>query len=491
MYTEAPNGESMKILKNYFYNLLYEVAALVVPLVLTPYISRVLEVDGIGKYSVAVAISNYFILFGMLGINMYGNRQIAYVRDNQEVTRNTFWEINVMKMLSMGAAILVYIGFVFFAVAEDRKTLYYLQVFTLLASLVDISWLFTGLENFRKTTIRSIIVKFSSVGLVLLLVKTRDDLALYAGIIGATTFLGQLVLWLSVPSHIRRLSVRREELKRHFFATIQLWLPSIAVQIYASLDKIMLGYIVGDVQAGLYESSQKLIKMVSVISTSFTTATLPRMSNLYNNGSEGGFKELTERSVMFLSFLSVPLAFGLIGIRKTLIPWFFGPGYEEIVNLLLISSWLLVSLAWSSIFGTQVLVACNQEKKFTRAVFVNLVINVVLNIILIPRLGARGALIASVCAECTGTTIMVLYAKRLYNLGIPKGVLRYFLAGACMCVVVSLVGSHMQATVLTTGIQIVVGVIVYFVILLLMRDGFLLGSLSYARKLLGKLHKGE
>lgn len=480
----------MKILKNYFYNLLYEVAALVVPLVLTPYISRVLEVDGIGKYSVAVAISNYFILFGMLGINMYGNRQIAYVRDNPEETRNTFWEINAMKMLSMGIAILVYIGFVFFTVAEDRKVLYYLQIFTLLASLVDISWLFTGLENFKKTTIRNIIVKFSGVGLVLLLVKTRDDLPLYAFIIGATTFLGQLVLWLSLPSYIKRFHIRCGELKRHFIATIKLWLPSIAIQIYASLDKIMLGYMVGDVQAGLYESSQKLIKMVSVISTSFTTATLPRVSNLYNKGSENSLNALTERSIMFLTFLSVPLAFGLIGIRKTLVPWFFGPGYEEIVNLLLISSWLLISLAWSSIFGNQILVACNQEKKYTQAVFINLILNVVMNFLLIPQLGAMGALIASVLAECTGMLVMMLSVKRIYHVGIPRGVLRYFFAGACMCVVVSWMGSLMEASILTTGTQIVVGAIVYFAILLLMRDAFLLNSLSYARRLLDKLRRG-
>lgn len=491
MYTETHYGKNMKILKNYFYNLLYEVAALVVPLVLTPYISRVLEVDGIGKYSVAVAISNYFILFGMLGINMYGNRQIAYVRDDPEEMRNTFWEINVMKTLSMGTAILVYLGFVFFAVAEDRKTLYYFQIFTLLASLVDISWLFTGMENFKKTTIRNIVVKFSGVGLVLLLVKTRDDLALYACIIGATTFLGQMVLWLSIPSHIRHFGIRVKKLKKHFLSTIQLWLPSIAIQIYASLDKIMLGYMVGDVQAGLYESSQKLIKMVSVISTSFTTATLPRMSNLYNKGNENSFKELTERSVMFLSFLSVPLAFGLVGIRKTLVPWFFGPGYEEIINLLMISAWLLISLAWSSVFGNQVLVACNHEKKYTQAVFINLILNITMNIILIPRLGAMGALIASVGAEYIGMMVMAVSVKRLYNLGIPKAVFKYFLAGACMCIVVSWIGSHMQAIVLATGVQIVVGAIVYFAILLLTRDAFLLGSLSYTRKLIDKLRRGK
>ncbi|MHB8131766.1 MAG: oligosaccharide flippase family protein, partial [Mobilitalea sp.] len=167
--------EVMKTIKNYLYNVSYQIVSIVIPIITTPYISRVLKVDGVGQYSVSAAIINYFILFGMLGIASYGSREIAYVRDDVNKISKTFWEINLLRFITMGIALVVYAIFILVFLSDNLKLLYLVQIFTLFASLFDISWYFIGLEDFKKTSIRNIIVKLFSVIFIFILVKSKSD----------------------------------------------------------------------------------------------------------------------------------------------------------------------------------------------------------------------------------------------------------------------------------------------------------------------------
>lgn len=476
----------MKTIKNYFYNLSYQILVLILPLVLTPYISRVLEVDGIGQYSVATAIANYFILFGMLGINSYGNRQVAYVRDDKVLLIQTFWEINLLKFITMGISVAFYLIFVIFFVSPEKRILYFVECITLLASLFDISWYFAGMEEFNKTATRNIIVKLTGVSLVFLFVKSKSDLWVYALILAVATLVGQIVMWITLPRDFRKIVIDRKKMPLHLKKTIQLWLPSIAIQVYSSLDKVMLGYLVNDVQVGLYESSQKIVKMASTITTSLSTVLVPRMANLYINGRDDEFKYVADKAFAFVSFIAIPLCFGVMAIRNSLVPWFYGIGYEDTSKLLLISSWLIITLGWSSIFGLQVLVSAKKEKEYTFSVTIGACVNIVLNFCFIIRYQAAGALVASVLAEYTGMFLMAYFSRNLVDLKkcfsiVPK----YIGVSTLMSIVTYLVGEFLGYTFFTTVIQILVGALVYFGLLFCMHDEIILIAIE---KIKVKIH---
>ena len=207
------------------------------------------------------------------------------------------------------------------------------------------------------------------------------------------------------------------------------------------------------------------------------------MSNLFKRGQAEDFKNLASKATTLVAFISVPICFGIIGIRETLVPWFFGPGYEKITDLLFISAWMVITLGWSSIFGLQILVASNQEKKYTWAVSIAAVINICLNLLLIKRLQAAGAVVSSVIAEYTGMLIMLYFVRKYINLSIMlKETAKYIVGGIVMSSAIFCLGRCMNASMLTTILQICIGVIIYMVMMLILRDKNLIEILGKIRK---------
>ena len=94
--------------KNFFYNVAYQVLILILPLITTPYISRVLGADGIGIYSYTYSIAYTFALVMLLGINNYGNRTIAQYRENKEQVSKKFWGIYCIQFIMSAIVIIIY-----------------------------------------------------------------------------------------------------------------------------------------------------------------------------------------------------------------------------------------------------------------------------------------------------------------------------------------------------------------------------------------------
>lgn len=462
----------MKTLKNYLYNLSYQLLTLIVPLVTTPYISRVLRADGIGKYSYSQAIMEYFVLFGLLGMTTYGSRQIAYVRDDKKEKSQTFWDLNATRLITMSIATICY-G-VFCIVHSEDRALYIWQAFTVLASLIDISWYFAGVEKFKVTAIRNIFVKLVSVALIFAFVKNKNDLNLYALIVSLSLFIGQAFLWIGIKKEVTYKKVIWTNVRKYLWGSFRLWLPTIAASIYTSFDKIMLGYFTNDTQVGLYVNSQKIVKIATTVTTSLATVTIPKVANSYSNGKIEEMRETVYKSLTAVSFLAFPMCAGLMAIRETLVPWFLGKGFEPVVNLLLISSLLIITLSWSSILANQVLVATKRENLYTLAIVIAAIINVGLNMVLIPRLQSMGALITSVAAEYIGMLIMLWFSRNVISVKIfLKKIIKYVMCSVVMYCVVYSMGMFLPKAFFTTIAQIFIGGIIYSGLMVALKDPIL------------------
>ena len=102
------------IFKNYLYNVAYQIATLLVPLITTPYVSRVLLPEGVGTAAFINSITSYFVIAGTLGISLYGNRQIAYYREDKVEMSKTFWSIFGLKLIFSSFSVIAYAFFVHF-----------------------------------------------------------------------------------------------------------------------------------------------------------------------------------------------------------------------------------------------------------------------------------------------------------------------------------------------------------------------------------------
>ena len=197
------------ISKNYFYNLFYQILVIVMPLITTPYLSRVLGAESIGIYSYTLSIATYFILFGTLGISMYGQREIAYVQDDEKKRSIVFWEIVLLKAITMTISMLIF--WFTYGMYGEYKIYYRILIIELISQCIDISWFFQGIEEFKKTVIRNSIVKLIFAVCIFIFVKSPNDLIKYIVIIAGANLFGNLSLWMYVPKYIKKIELISQE----------------------------------------------------------------------------------------------------------------------------------------------------------------------------------------------------------------------------------------------------------------------------------------
>ena len=472
--------KSVKI--NYFYNLIYNLLTLLLPLLTTPYLSRVLGVENIGIYGFTNSIVTYFVLFGCLGTTLYGQREIAYVQDDKEKQSKVFYEIFFVKLISMFISILLY-GFSF--CIDGTLSLYYqILLIYLVANVFDISWYLQGIEEFDKTVIRNLIVKVLSIILIFVLVKKTDDLWIYFTIFAGSELLGNITMWIYVPKYLNKPNFKKLNLKKHLKPILMLFIPQIAIKVYTVLDKTMIGVISGNMNdVGFYEQGQNIVRALIVIITAYGTVMASRIAYTYKNSDKKETIKYLKSSFRFSWLLGIPLMLGTIAVADKLVPWFFGDGYDPVSNIIKFTSPLIIAIGLNNVLGMQYLVPIGRQKDFTTAVVIGALSNFVLNNILIRLFGTIGAVIASVLAE----TIILIYelyvTRKEFNwLMIFNGVFKYLIAGIIMFIVIYNIELHLGVSLLNTFIVFIIGVITYFIMLLLLRDSYILDNLNILLK---------
>lgn len=456
------------VAKNWIYNLILQIVNLLLPIITVPYISRVLGSNGVGINSFTLANTQYFILIGTLGIGMYGNRQIAYCRGNKEEISKTFWSIYFLNLFTTTISLLVYL-FIFGRTGEYRGV-YIIQSLNIVAAMIDITWLFMGLEDFKKTVTRNMIVKIVGVLCIFMFVKSKTDLNKYIFINSIVIVLGNLAMWMYVPTVINRARINISDIVKHFKPTIILFIPQIAIQVYAVLDKTMLGIFTNVNEVALYDQSQKIVKIALAIVTSLGVVMLPRMSNLFASGDNKTMNKYLNNTIVLVALISIPMTVGLAGISNEFM-WFFGSEFKDVSKLMIILSPILFIISISNVIGMQYLIPCNRTKEFTCSVIAGGIVNVICNLILIPKYNAIGACIATVISELVVTCIQVFFVrKQLKKKYIFINLFRYFSMSFIMLIPVRLIGSKMGEHIVTTSIQGLVGIICYLIMLIIIKD---------------------
>lgn len=459
----------MSIAKNYIYNVIYQIVTLIIPLITVPYISRALGSNGIGVNAYTSSIIQYFILFGTIGISLYGNRAIAYVRDDKDELSRTFWGIFILKIIT---SIVAYSIFVFFLQATNSyQFIFLIQSILILAAAIDISWLYMGLEDFKKTVIRNLIVRILGVVCIFIFVHSASDLWKYILILVLSQFLGQLTLFFYLPKTVKKVKINWSDIKKHFIPSLYLFIPQIAIQIYVVLNKTMLGYLASTNEVGFFDSSEKIIKMVLAVVTAMGVVMLPRISNTFARGDMDKVRDYLYKSFDFASYLSIAMMFGIAGIASELTPWFFGPGFSKVGSVMAIISPIIVFIAWSNVLGQQYLMPIGKVKGYTFSVCVGAVVNFIFNLALIKHYQSIGTAIATVVAELAVTAVQLYWVRKDIEIRrLIKSLWKYLICGLAMYGVSRIIGESMEAGYKTTIVQVTVGASSYFILLFIFKS---------------------
>lgn len=456
----------MQIIKNYLYNAFYQIFIIIVPLITTPYLARVLGPTGVGINSYTNSVIQYFVLFGSVGVSLYGNRQVAFVRDNKQKLSQTFYELFFMRFLTI---ILAYLAFIVFLFFSSHYFIYYLaQSVSIVAAAFDISWFFMGVENFAVTVLRNLIIKIVTVISIFLMVKSFHDLSIYILILSLSLLIGNCSLFPSLRKYILKPDFKHLKLFRHLKPSIVLFVPQIAIQIYLVLNKTMLGVMDSVTAAGFFDSSDKIVKMVLAVVTATGTVMLPHVANAFAKGEKQKTKTYLYNSFSFVSCVAVPMMFGLMAICRKFVPLFFSNRFSPVIPVMEIESIVVLLIAWGSALGEQFLLPTNQIRPYTLSVIFGAVINLIANIPLILLWGAIGTSIATVLSEAT-VTFYQMYSIRnqvKYKL-LFVDFLKYLFSGVIMFVIVKTLDGLLPNSWLMLLVEILVGILVYLIGLVL------------------------
>lgn len=457
---------------NYVYNLTYQILVIAIPLITTPYLSRVLGAENIGIYSYTLSITTYFILLGTLGIAMYGQREIAYLQNNIDKRSNAFFEILIMRFITSSISLLLF--YFCFCIKGQYQIYYKIFILEIFANIIDISWFFQGLEEFKKTVFRNTLVKLISIFCIFLFVKSKNDLGIYIFIYVLSNFIGNLSLWIYLPKYVSKINLKRLNICRHIKPTLGLFIPQIAVQVYTILDKTMIGLMISDkAEVGFYEQAQKIIKLLLTLATSLGTIMIPRMANTYAKKDFTKLKKYMLNSFSFIMMLAFPLMFGIMSISYKFVPIFYGSGFEKVTLLIYILSPIIIIIGLNNIIGAQYLVPTNQQKKYTISVVCGAGVNFFLNLLLIPHFKSIGASFATVIAELTVTCIQFYFIKQEIKFKqILKLSYKYFISAVVMFLFSSIVGIFIQNEFISIIIQIFVSIVSYTLVLIMLNDEF-------------------
>lgn len=411
-----------RIGENIVYSSIYEILVIIVPLIVSPHVSRALGVEGIGVYSFSLAVANYFKRASMLGAAKYGNRSIALTSGDSLERRNTFWNIYTVQFSATVICLLIYSGYVLlFARNNMPAILQYLYIF---ASLFGVEWYFHGREEFKTTVIVASIFKLAYLVGSITLIKNQDDVNLYIALFALSYLLPSLILFIIAVSREKYIRPTFERIKPAIKGMLVLFVPVIAVTIYKSMDKLMIG-ILSDTayENGIYENAEKILHVPIALIAAVSGVLMPRMAVLYRDSKEDRAGTLIYSTVKYSAFMSVGCAFGLAAVSTMFSVIYWGEDFYKCGELLTTFAISIPFMSFAEILRTQFIIPKKEDKIYIVAVCGAAIVNLIINSLLIPRMGAEGAVIGTIASE--GAVCVYQAVKVRNELPVVKYTLQY------------------------------------------------------------------
>lgn len=459
--------------KNFILSTVYHILLVIMPFITAPYVSRVLTADGIGIYSFTYSVQMYFSMFAALGTVSYGSREIARNRHVKEERSLLFWEIELLTVITTSLCIALWCAFI--AITNMYRVYYLILTLNLVATMFDISWFYTGMEEFKYTVVPNGIFKIIGVVSIFIFVKTKEDINAYILIMALVALLGNITMWCYLPRFIGRVRWRSLKVKRHCRETLIYFIPTIATSVYTVLDKTLIGLITTDTsENGYYEQATKITNMAkSLTFASLNTLLGSRISLLFAENKIEEIKGRINFSIDYILFTGVGIWLGIVGVAPRFVPLFFGGGYEPVISLLYYLSPIVLIIGVSNCLGAQYYNPAGLRALSAKFIIVGSIINLILNLILIPRFKSYGAIIASIVAEMIITFQYMYFCNGFlhYKTIILQG-WKKLVSGIAMLCIVRWVDELISINVVAVWVEIAVGVITYCATLLLLKDSF-------------------
>ena len=477
-------AQSVKV--NYILNLINTGTQMLFPLITFPYVCRVIEADGIGQINFFQSIISYISLFTCLGIPMYAIREIA--RDRSDVVQMNRTAMEILLLHSM----LTLVGYAIVAILcltvpqiQVNIPLFLILSLTIFFTAIGCEWFYQGIEDFKYITIRGLIIKTVSVVLLFIFVKSKTDLLYYGCYIVFGVLGGNIFNFFRLRKYIHRENIIFSELhiKRHIKSVLKVFSFSVVTSIYLQLNTVLLGFLKNALAVGYFAAATKVMQMLLTMSACLGSVMMPRASHLIAENKEDEFNRLIQKSYDFTLAIALPMTIGLIFCAPSLITALCGVKFEHSILPSQIIAPIILMVAISNVFGIQVLFPKGKINIVTLCCGIGAVVDLILNLCLIPFFSYIGTSIAYLGAEVATTVSMYFIGRRYIPIiYFKKSHLTYTLGCIVMAFVLYGLSLLQQPTLIILLLQGCCGVLAYFIILCICKDEMLVQILSKIKR---------
>mgnify|MGYP000015481087 CR=1 FL=1 len=456
--------EKENLKKNFAFQFLYQIVILIIPMILSPYLTRTLQETSLGIYSYVHSISYYFVVLANLGISRHGQRLIAQNRDDYVKLRKAFWSLFTFHGVFSALVLIIYLGFVLIFVRSD-STVFFIESLFVVSALFDITWLFYGLENFKSVVIRNLIIKVFQCICIFLFVHNPADLSIYTLISSGSILAGQFVMIPQAIKLVKPIQFEKSDIIVHTKPMIVFAIAVIASTLYTTFDMTLLGLMTNKENVAFYNYSNQIISIPNTIIGVIGTVMFPKACRMAAEGNLREQKVYINYSIILTALISMGSIFGLLAVSDLFAIVYYGEAFAICGNIMKALSPIIYIIGMGNIVRTQYMIPNAMDKEYILCIVFNAIINLALSILLIPVLGIYGAVIGTISAECFGFIYQLVLCRKfinivdIINMSVPFAIIGLIMYG-CIEIVDRFYSNSITALVL----QVIVGIIAFGVL---------------------------
>lgn len=483
-----------KTKRNIFFQTFCQLFNILIPFLVSPYLTRTLGAEMLGIYSYRLSLVSYFTLFAMQGMLNYGTKKIAENSTDPEAQERVFYHLAFIQSVIGAIVTVVYVIFALFVF--DRDTISMIMCLNVICCMFDFHWFLYGKEDFHISTIVNMIVRLTYVISIFLFVKTPNDLNIYAIVMSLTTMVTNLLLLAVIGKKIRfsRFSFPTfKDARKYIWENFVLFIPVAAQTVYHVMDKTMLGVLSTYEQTGYYYNADKLISIPISLIAAVCVVLMPRMSALIYSNENDKKNSIRQTTMQAIACLSSAFCFGIIAVAKDFVPLYFGSGFLECIPIVRMLSVVIILKSVSEGLKTQFLIPQDNNICIISSVSIGCVANLLINLLLIPVMGAKGAVVGTIVAELVAVLVQLLFVctkeKRFKNIFYGFG---FVIIGLLMSLIIELFDRvcYIESLFATILVKVAIGVSVFASLTLLYC--YLTKKYEFSKKILVFLHsKGK
>lgn len=482
------------MLSNYLFNLIKTLNSILFPVITFAYSARILGVDGVGQVNFAKSVVTYFTMIAMLGMNYYGTREAAKLRNDRGTLSQFCAEMLIINGCTTILAYVLLAASIFLIPTLDGyRDLLLIFSGSIALQGLGMEWLYQAMEEYRYIAIRSVLFQIGSLVALFIFVRDTGDVIPYA-IITLVASSGSYILnFYNARKYIHPHRNANYVIKKHLKPLLWLFAMAVSIELYTVMDTTMLGFIKGDTVVGLYTAAIKVERMVNTVITSIGVVLIPRLSFYIAQGEQKKTAILVSKAYNFVLMLSIPAAVGLFMLSDSIIRLFSGDEFISAALTMKLMTPIVILIPFSAMTNQQTFVPMGKEKLILLSTSVGAGTNFILNSFLIPHYAENGAAIATVAAEMMVAIICLTNVSRFFDM---KQVLRlvwhYCFASALIPVCISRTKLMNVSYIVQLLLAVPLSATVYFLILLLLKNKYAIEAvLTVYKRLLLKRSQGN